>query len=102
MSVKNPCIQKYVKRKAKASMCRKPLFSFLFYFLPGICLKLETVHKLIESKKMEYTGNKFLQSGLQGNKDNKSLIHATLCHAVHYATLQNIELTIYQETIQLA
>ena len=28
--------------------------------------------------------------------------HATLNHAVHYATLQNIELTIYQETIQLA
>ena len=51
MSVKSPCIQKYVKRKAKASMCRKPLFLFLLFFLPGICLKLETVHKLIESKK---------------------------------------------------
>ena len=52
---------------------------------------------------MHYTGNKFLQSGLEGNEyNNKYLNHATLNHAVHYATLQNIELTIYQETIQLA
>ena len=47
--------------------------------------------------------NKFLQSGLDVNKyDNKSLNHATLNHAVHYTTLQNTELTICQETIQLA
>ena len=29
MSVKNLCIQKYVKRKTKASLCRK---LFLFFF----------------------------------------------------------------------
>ena len=52
---------------------------------------------------LHYTGNKFLQFGLEGNKyNNKSLNHATLNHAVHYATHQNTELTIYQETIQLA
>ena len=41
---------------------------------------------------------------MEGNKynNNKSLNHATLNHEVHYATLQNIELTFYQETIQLA
>ena len=42
---------------------------------------------------LHYTGNKFLQFGLEGNKYNKSLNHAT-----H----QNTELTIHQETIQLA
>ena len=52
---------------------------------------------------MHYTSNKFLQFGLEGNEyNNKSLNHATLNHAVHYATHQNTELTIYQETIQLA
>ena len=53
---------------------------------------------------LQFTGNKFLQSGLQRNKynDNKSLNHAALNQAVHYATLQNNEVTIYQETIQLA
>ena len=52
-----------------------------------IRLKLETAHKF----------------GLKGNKyNNKSLNHASLNHTVHYATLQNTELTIYQETIQLA
>ena len=52
---------------------------------------------------LHYAGNKFLQSGLEGNKYNynKSLNHATLKHAVHYVTLQNTELAIYQETIQL-
>ena len=49
------------------------------------------------------TGNKLLQFGLEENKyNNKSLNHASLNHAVHYAALQNTELTIYQETIQLA
>ena len=54
--------------------------------------------------KLHYTGNKFLQSGLEGNKYNnkKSLNHATLNHVVHYVTLQNTEQTIYQETFQLA
>ena len=52
---------------------------------------------------MNYTGNKFLQFCLEGNKYNKkSLNHATLNHAVHYATHQNTELTICQEAIQLA
>ena len=50
---------------------------------------------------MHYTGNKFLQSGLEGN-NNKSLNHATLKHADHYVTLKNTELAIYQENIQLA
>ena len=46
------------------------------------------------------TGNKFLQSGLEENKynSNKYLNHATLIDAVHYATFQNTEPTIYQET----
>ena len=46
---------------------------------------------------LHYTGNKFLQSGLEGNKynNNKSLNHATINHAAHYATLQNTELIIY-------
>ena len=49
----------------------------------------------------------FLRGGgisiLEENKyNNKSLNHVSLNHAVHYATLQNTELTIYQETIQLA
>ena len=45
----------------------------------------------------------FLEPGLEGSKYNdKSLNRATLNHAVHYATLQNTELTIYQKTIQLA
>ena len=48
MSVKNLCIQKYVKRKTKASLCRK---LFLFFFWPSIYLKPETVHKFIESRK---------------------------------------------------
>ena len=53
---------------------------------------------------LQYTGNKFLQPGLEGNKynNNKSFNHATLNHAVHYATLPNNEPAIYQETIQLA
>ena len=40
---------------------------------------------------------------MEGSKynNNKSLNHATLKHAVHYVTLQNTELAIYQETIQL-
>ena len=47
---------------------------------------------------MHYTGNKFLQSGLEENNySNKSFNHA-----VQYVTLQNTELAIYQETIQLA
>ena len=50
---------------------------------------------------LHYTGNKCLQSGLEGNKYNKSLSHATPKHAVHYVTLQNTELAIYKETIQL-
>ena len=49
MSVKNLCVQKYVKRKAKASLCRKLLFSLFFW--SSIYLKFETVHKFIESKK---------------------------------------------------
>ena len=42
-------------------------------------------------------------AGMEGSKynNNKSLNHATLKHAVHYVTLQNTELAIYQETIQL-
>ena len=53
-----------------------------------IRLKLETAH---------------FEFGLEGNKyNNKSLNHASLNHTVHYATLQNTEPTIYQETIQLA
>ena len=60
---------------------------------------------------LHYTGNKFLQSGLKGNKYNKynkittdiniittdkynnnnSINHATLQHAVHYVTLQNTD-----------
>ena len=53
---------------------------------------------------MHYTGNKFLQSGMEENKynNNKSLNHATLKHVVHYVILQKTELAIYQETIQLA
>ena len=52
---------------------------------------------------LHYTGNKFLQSGLEENNySNKSFNHATLNHAVQYVTLQNTELAIYQETIQLA
>ena len=53
---------------------------------------------------LHYTGNKFLQPGLEGNKynNNKSLNHAILKHAVHYVTLQNTELAISQENIQLA
>ena len=47
MSVRNLCIQKYVKIKAKASLCRK----LLIRFWPSIYLKLETVHKFIKSKK---------------------------------------------------
>ena len=45
---------------------------------------------------LHYTGNKFLQPGLEGNKynNNRSLNHVTVNHAVHYATLQNTELTI--------
>ena len=40
---------------------------------------------------------------LEENKyNNKALNHVSLNHAVHYATLQNTDLTIYQETIQLA
>ena len=52
---------------------------------------------------MQYAGNNFLQSGLQGNiyNNNKSLNYATLNHAVSCANLQNIELNIYQKTIQL-
>ena len=42
------------------------------------------------------------QYTLEQYYNNKSLNHATLSHVVHYATLQNTELTIYQETIQLA
>ena len=54
---------------------------------------------------LHYKGRKFLQSGLEGNKYNnifKLSNHATLNHAVHHAIPQNTELTIYQETIQLA
>ena len=53
---------------------------------------------------LHYTGNKFLQPGLEGNKynNNKSLNHAILKHAVHYVTLQNTELAISQGNIQLA
>ena len=57
MSVKNLCIQKYTKRKAKvvqcAGLCRKLLllFYFILFFWLGVCLKLETAHKFIGSKK---------------------------------------------------
>ena len=51
MSVKKICIQKYVKRKAKASLRRKLLFSLFFW--PSTYLKFETVHKFIESEKNE-------------------------------------------------
>ena len=47
---------------------------------------------------MHYTGNKFLQSGLEENKYNNKSFN----HVVQYVTLQNTELAIYQETIQLA
>ena len=38
---------------------------------------------------LHYTGNQLLQPGLEGNKysNNKSLNHATINHAVHYAIL---------------
>ena len=59
MSVKNLCIQKYMKRKAKGSaVCRSVQktftfisFYFILFFWLGVCLKLETAHKFIESKK---------------------------------------------------
>ena len=53
---------------------------------------------------LHYTGNKFLQSGLEWNKynNNKSLNYATLKQAVHHVTFQNTVLAIYQETTQLA
>ena len=53
---------------------------------------------------LRYAGNKFLHSGLEWNKYdiNKFLNHATLNDAVHYATLENTDLTIDQETIQPA
>ena len=47
MSAKNICIQKYVKR---ASLRRKLLFSLFLW--PGKYLKLETVYRFIESKKL--------------------------------------------------
>ena len=54
MSIKNPWIQKHVKREAKATMCKKLLFLALFlFFWHGICLKLKTLHKFTKSKKKE-------------------------------------------------
>ena len=111
-------------------------YCFYHYFWSSTCLKLETVHKVIKSKKLNlihicdygvmvvvgdisiiparisklksnihqrniitlnYTANKLLQSGLERNKynNNKSLNLATVNYTVHYATLQNTELTIY-------
>ena len=55
---------------------------------------------------MKCAGKKFLQSAL--NKHNnittiyKPLNPATMNHAVCHATLQNIKLIMYQETIQLS
>ena len=79
----------------------------------GVGVDISIIHACILTVKsntqsniitLHYTGNKFLQSSLERNKysNNKSLNHATLNHAAHYVTLQNTELTIYQETIHLA
>ena len=58
-------------------------------------IKIQEQYTLSNIITFDYTGNKFLQFGLEWNKYNKSLKHATLNHAVHYATLQNNELTIF-------
>ena len=74
----------------------------------GVGVDISTIHACILKFKSNIhqsnIRNKFLQSGLEGNKydNNKSLNHASLKHADHYVTLQNTELTIYQENIQLA
>ena len=59
---------------------------------------------------LQYTDNKFLYSGLQGNEYNSSNIetlnHGSLNHAVNHSSILqpfiNTEMTIYQENIQLA
>ena len=48
MSAKYPYIQKYLKRKAKASLCIK---LFLLFFWPAMYLKYESVHRFFKSKK---------------------------------------------------
>ena len=48
MSAKYPYIQKYLKRKAKASLCIK---LFLLFFWPAMYLKYEPVHRFFKSKK---------------------------------------------------
>ena len=67
-------------------------------------IKIQEQYTLSNIITLYYTGNKFLQSGLEGNtyNNNKSFNHSTLNHAVPYATVQNTELDIYQETIHLA
>ena len=93
-------IHKYMKRKAKASLCK----NYDIFIIHACILKFNSNIHQSNIITLHYTGNKFLQFGLEGNKYNnhKSLNHATLNHEVHYATLQNTELTFYQETIQLA
>ena len=84
MSVKNLCIQKYMKRKAKGSaVCslrRKLLllFYFILFFWLGVCLKLEKAHKFIESKKWIYVMHICDYEGeLEGGLDI-SIIHACI------------------------
>ena len=50
MPAKKLCIHKNVKRKAKAMSIQNTIIVIIFLTW-YICLKLETVHKLIESKK---------------------------------------------------
>ena len=85
-----------------------------------MCLKLETVHKFIESKKnelIEYIcvtmgrGWHFYHSWLYIKSQEQytleqyyyiALYRQQIPAVWHHVTLQNTELTIYQETIQLA
>ena len=97
MSVKNLCIQKYMKRKAKGSaVCRSVQktftfisFYFILFFWLGVCLKLERAHKFIESKKWinvmhicHYKGK------LEGGVDI-SIIHACILIQKQYTLFKS-------------
>ena len=61
--------------------------SIIHFYLSFMYIKSNMYYSNIFT--LHYTGNKFLQSGLQENEYNKniSLNHTTLKHAVHYVTL---------------
>ena len=76
-SVKNPFLKKYMKRKTKASLFRKVLLWLHFDLV--YTLKLDTMHRFIESKKWinimyvcDYRALFFYHSRLHINSENSN------------------------------